>query len=124
MTSIEIPNRVTTIGDWAFLNCSGVTSITIPDSVTSIGGSVFSNCSGLKSVIIGANISTIGYDAFRLCSDLTSVYYKGTANDWLNISIGSNNQKFISLARYYYSETQPTESGNYWHYVDGVVTKW
>ena len=51
LTSVTIPEGVTSIGAGAFYNCSGLTSITIPSSVTSIGGSAFSDCSGLTSVI-------------------------------------------------------------------------
>ena len=47
-----IPNdgSVTSIGDYAFYDCGGLTSITIPDSVTSIGRSAFEDCSGLTSI--------------------------------------------------------------------------
>ena len=68
-----IPNSVTTISDWAFDNCSGLTSITIPNSVTSIGNNAFGNCSGLTNVVIPNSVTTIGNQAFRSCSGLTSV---------------------------------------------------
>ena len=50
LTSITIPNSVTSIGAWAFSGCSGLTSIEIPNSVTSIGMNAFYNCTGLTSV--------------------------------------------------------------------------
>ncbi|MBR1726112.1 MAG: leucine-rich repeat protein [Muribaculaceae bacterium] len=73
MTSVTIPNSVTTIGSGAFSFCSGLTSVTIPNSVTSIGGGAFSCCSGLTSVNIPNSVTTIGDDAFYGCSGLTSV---------------------------------------------------
>ena len=60
-----IPNSVTSIGDYAFYYCSGLTSVTIPNSVTSIGEWAFRDCSGLTSVISKAVAPpTCGSDAF------------------------------------------------------------
>ena len=73
LTSITIPDSVTSIGYSAFYGCSGLTSITIPDSVTSIGGFAFAVCSGLTSVTIGNSVTSIGNSAFRGCSGLTSI---------------------------------------------------
>ena len=102
LTSVTIPNSVTSIGDGAFANCSKLTTITIPDDVTSIGYSAFKNCDNLKyneydngyylgnsnnpyvalikakntsisSYIINENTKIICQDAFRDCSRLTSV---------------------------------------------------
>ena len=64
ITSVTIPNSVTTIGNSAFPLCSSLTSITIPNSVTSIGNSAFTGCSGIKSVIIPNSVTSIGYHAF------------------------------------------------------------
>ena len=52
--------KVTSIGDCAFFDCSGLTSITIPESVTSIGNLAFRNCSGLTSITIPDSVTSIG----------------------------------------------------------------
>ncbi len=70
-------------------------------------------------------MTSIGDSAFYWCSNLAEVYYNGTESEWNEIAIVDNgNDSLISATRYYYSEKEPTEEGNYWHYVDGVVTKW
>ena len=73
LTSITIPNSVTSIGVEAFSYCSGLTSITIPNSVTSIGSWAFNFCSGLTSVTIPNSVTSIGDRAFYFCSGLTSI---------------------------------------------------
>ncbi len=72
-TSYIIPDGVTTIGNYAFDNCSKLTSVTIPASVTTIGDYVFSNCTRLTSITIPDSVTTIGYEAFCNCTNLTSV---------------------------------------------------
>ena len=73
LTSVTIPNSVTSIGYYAFYYCSGLTSVTIPNSVTSIGSGAFYYCSGLTSVTIPNSVTSIGSGAFYGCSGLTSV---------------------------------------------------
>ena len=67
LTSITIPECVTSIGSYAFSGCSSLTSITIPNSVTSISRYAFSGCSGLTSINIPNSVTSIGYYAFSSC---------------------------------------------------------
>jgi hypothetical protein len=62
----------------AFNGCTGITSINIPDSVTTIGGYSFYKCSGLTSVTIGTGITSIGDCTFYSCSQLANVTVKAT----------------------------------------------
>ena len=68
-----IPNSVTSIGDWAFADCSSLTNIQIPNSVTSIGQSAFKSCTNLTDVVIGNSVTSIGQSAFKSCTNLTDV---------------------------------------------------
>lgn len=105
LTSITIPENITSIGRCAFSGCDGLTSITIPDSVTSIGSSAFENCSGLTSIVIPDSVTSIDHWAFQYCTGLTSatigngvksisryafwdcaslkdIYFNGTKDEW------------------------------------------
>ncbi len=127
LTSISIPDSVTYIDDKTFFSCNNLTSVIIGDSVTYIGEHAFSGCSSLTSVVISDSVTHIGFSAFLSCSNLTIVHYKGTASDWAKISIESFSEYLKNATRYYYVENEadvPKDDGNYWHYVDGVPTKW
>ena len=73
LTSIILPNSITSIRRRTFRGCSSLSSITIPDSVTSIGGGAFEGCSSLSNVIIPDGVTSIGAWAFRGCSSLKSI---------------------------------------------------
>jgi hypothetical protein len=70
---VTIPDSVTSIGNYAFSNCTSLASVTIGNSVTSIGYCAFYRCTGLTSVTIPGSVTTIGYSAFQDCSSLTSL---------------------------------------------------
>ena len=91
LTSVTIPNSVTTIGDYAFYYCSSLTSVTIGNGVTSIGDQAFQYCSNLTDVTIPGNVTTIGDYAFEACSNLASV------------TIG-NGVTTIGVSAFYYCE--------------------
>jgi len=72
-TTYTIPNRVTSIGDYAFLNCTSLSSVTIPNSVTSIEDWAFADCTSLSSITIPNSVTNIGEEAFYYCPSLTSI---------------------------------------------------
>ena len=77
LTSITIPNSVTSIGNYAFYGCRGLTAVTIPNSVTSISDSAFRGCTGLTTVNWNATACTsagsFSYPIFKDCSNLATV---------------------------------------------------
>ena len=73
ITSVEIPNNITSIGDYAFRNCTGLTSIAIGKGVTEIGGFAFDNCKSLTSITIPDGVKKIDFCAFDWCTGLKSV---------------------------------------------------
>ena len=73
LTSLTLPDGITSIGYCAFYGCSGLTSLTLPDGITSIGSWAFRDCSGLTSLTIPAGITSIHSLAFQYCSGLKEV---------------------------------------------------
>ena len=73
IVDLVIPNNVTTIRDYAFYNCYGLTSVTISNSVTSIGSSAFAYCTSLASIDIPNSVVNIGNTAFAYCTSLASI---------------------------------------------------
>ena len=70
---LVIPNNMTSIGDFSFGGCIGLTSVKIPSSVTTIGNNSFEGCNGLQSITIPNSVMNIGNYAFYGCSSLTSI---------------------------------------------------
>ena len=95
ITSITIPNSVTSIGDRAFENCTSLTSITIPNSVTSIGDWAFKNCSSLTSITIPNSVTFIGYRAFYGCPIKTIYLNQTSCPDWIRNIVNSDVEKLF-----------------------------
>ena len=113
VTSVTIPDSVTSISDEAFINCPKLTNISIPNSVTYIGFSAFSSCTSLKSITLPSSLSfisralflgcsqlttihipvsvtSIGNNAFADCPSLMTVTYPGSKTQWDDITKGRN----------------------------------
>ena len=78
LKSYNIPDGVTSIGEYTFFDCTKLASVTIPDGVTSIGECAFYGCTKLASVTIPDGVTSIGDCVFYGCTSLTSVYCKPT----------------------------------------------
>ena len=85
VTSVIIPNSVTSIGASAFYYSSGLSTVTIPNSVTSIGDDAFSGCTSLLTVTIGSGVTSIGVNAFSGCTALRPIIIPNSVT-----SIGSS----------------------------------
>ena len=101
---------------------------TIPKGVEVIGFGALFSISNLENLVLPSTIIKIQQEAINSYA-LDCIYYGGTKTQWSNIymeSIYSTTffSKLTSIPRYYYSETHPTEEGNFWHYVDGAPTVW
>ncbi len=92
LTSITIPNSVTTIGSAAFKFCEGLTSVNIPDGVTSIPFETFCNCKSLTSVTIGIGVTKIGTSAFQSCEALPSITIPSSVTSIGDLAFGGCNK--------------------------------
>ncbi len=134
LTSITLPNGLTSIGEYAFESCESLTSVNLPSSLTSLGEGVFYHCYKLPSVTIPNGITSIANYTFYGCNRLVSVtipasvtsigdgvfcnwqfedsvpladvYYAGTAVDWEKISMGGSNDRLVGATLHY--KTTPT----------------
>lgn len=121
VTSLTIPNSVTTINRDTFAHFNSFTSVTIPDNVTKIGDSAFYRCSSLINVTIGSGVTSIDDYAFAQCNKLIEVYNKST----LSITVGSSSNGYIGYyAKNIYNvqggSKLSTDQNGYIVYTDGI----
>lgn len=91
-TSYEIPNGVTSIGNYAFSTNLFLTSIVVSDGVARIGVGAFDSCKSLESVVIPTSVTYIGAFSIYNCPLLTAINYKGTEKEWEAIEIVVSNK--------------------------------
>ena len=122
ISSIKVPSTVTTINTYAFYGNTSLQHVEFLANTTTVTDRLFYNCTQLKTIVLGESITKIGTYTFD-GTNLSKVYHKSTTEVTFNTSSG--NAKFTSATKYWYSETEPTESGNYWHYeTSGEVLEW
>ena len=83
---ITISEGVTSIGEYAFEECTNVTSISIPGSVTELNEYCFSACVSMKNITIPRSVTRIADGVFDACEKLTDIYYGGTDASWKHIT--------------------------------------
>ena len=97
--------------------------VTVSGSVTKIGVGAFSG-KNIVSIVLPTSITFVDQLAFANCQRLASVFYLGTESEYSGIEIGDINAPLEKATVYFYSESEPTTNGNFWHYVDGKATVW
>ena len=128
LTEISIPSSVQTLSTSAFSYCYSLRSVTIPQGLKYIGRRVFFYCCRLKNVIISNSVEEIRLSAFSECYRLKNVFYCGTEEQFNQIAYPGLSSEINSIAyynaatKYFYSEEQPTEEGNFWHYAEDGKT--
>ena len=122
---------VTVIGRAAFYSLETLTHLIIPSTVKTIEVNAFAYCTGLEWLVIGNGVKVIKDEILINANASVVIYYMGSADEWEEIAIAGynatgigRNYELVNARRYYYSETQPTGEGNFWHYVDGKPKPW
>lgn len=90
LTSVTLPDSLTSIGSFSFNGCNKLASINIPESVKSISNGAFNACRSLVSINIPEGLTSIGYNAFEGCAALTDFNFNGTMSQWRAITLGTN----------------------------------
>ena len=126
LTHVVLPDELKVISSYVFSGCENLESINIPSKVTTLGSAVLTSCPKLQSLTMPQSVAYVSRYAFAHCENLTiyceaSVKPDGWDDNW-------NDQKCVV---YWYSQNQPATNGdgtgfdgNWWHYVDGEITKW
>ena len=116
LTSITIPNSVTSIGNSAFSGCSSLTSITIPNSVNSIGHYAFYRCESLTSAVIGDGVKTLNELTFGYCNKLRSVVLGKSLENMPDDSYRFSDGAFAYCTALYQLELKST--------IPPIITSW
>lgn len=85
LTTVFLPDTLSSIGDRAFYGCTSLRGISVPDHVNIIGEEAFYGCSSLEAIRIPGTLHTIRDNAFDNCSYLTYIFYEGNYDHWMAI---------------------------------------
>ena len=140
--SLDIGNDVTTIEERVFRGCTRLAQLkcpfvpdgglsycfntTIPQNLEiitinsgDIGDKTFTNFGHIKSIVLGNNVASVSTNAFQNFDQNCTIYYQGNAEAWASVGYSA-----LELNVYFYSNNDPSISGNYWHYIDEIPTIW
>ena len=117
--------KVVALGSGLFKGCGWLKTLIIPEGVTEIGNECFYQCTSLQSLVLPKSLTKIGERTLWYDSAFTTIYYMGTSEELAAIDADTNvGTEYFNATKYFYSEEEPQQTGNYWHYVDGAPTAW
>lgn len=114
ITSLSLPSSLTTIGNYAFQGCSGLSSLSLPSNLATIGSYAFQNCNGITSLTIPENLTSIGSNAFSGCNNITQLTWNAinlttnggiTTSNITKVTIGN---KVQNIPEYFVSSSKIT----------------
>ena len=117
---VIIPSTLSVIENYSYGYLANVDSFKLEEGITEIKDEAFAYSTAISYVVFPKTVSSIGTNIFTMCQALSAVYYGGTQSDWNKVKKDSS----LVIPVYYYSETEPTEEGNYWREVDGEPVEW
>ena len=119
ITSVIIPDSVTTIGSYAFMDCSLLSKVTMPNSLQIIGEYAFLGCTSLTNITIPNSVQAIGELAFAVCKSLNEIYIPASLTSikfgaflgcisLTKINVDENNPNYTSISNNLYSKDTKT----------------
>jgi hypothetical protein len=124
LTEVKLGEGIESIPFMCFFECTSLKTINIPNGVTTIEENAFEGCSSMLTIVLPATLTTVEDSAFANCNALRTIFFSGTEEQFDTISISDSNEALKNANLYIYSETQPTNDGNYWHYEGGSPVIW
>lgn len=126
-----LPEGLRAIREGAFYGCSELEEISFPGSLQIIGDYAFAGCL-LPDIFLSSSIREIGESAFFVALTFdglsffrafNDIYYLGTREEWSAVTL-TGDAGLLGGAVFFYSETPPSDDGDYWRYIDGKPVRW
>ncbi len=124
LTSVNLSENMTYIPEESFLECSSLEVITIPTGVVSIRDRAFQGCSSLSKIVFPKGLGYIGEYAFRNCSAIKTIYYKGTQEEWANVTKKSQGTSGFYSANVYCTGVASTAQASVSTAVSAQITEY
>ncbi|MBP3370514.1 MAG: leucine-rich repeat protein [Clostridia bacterium] len=124
LKEIKLGTGIDKIPFMAFSGCSALKTVNIPEGVSIIDENSFEDCTSMKTVVFPTTLTSIEDSAFLGCSAIVSIFFAGSEDQFDAIEIADGNDALLDAKVYFYSETEPVDDGEYWHYEKGNPVIW
>jgi len=122
LTEVQLHDGIEYLNADVFLKCQ-IKEITLPKNLKGLGNGNFSQNYAIESIILPKYLEKLVANTFNYSYNLKSIFFEGTKERFDEI-YANPKQEFAKAPLYFYSETEPTEEGPFWHYVDGKPVIW
>ena len=116
LETVKLDAGMKTIPYRCFFGASGLVTLDVPEGVETIEENALSYCTSLQTIVLPSTLKTVEDGAFDGADNLVVIFFKGTEEEFDALDIRNENDPLISAKLYFYSETEPTEKGDFWHY--------